>query len=470
MRNQRPCLQQVIGGLLPLPFLFLPSLAQAQSNPAVTKAMQIDPSTPIRKNYRFDFGPGKNTPSGYTKITPGIAYSDERGYGFEEGAASVQGVDRGGSDPRRDAFCTSNQPFVFSVRLPEGNYRVTLTLGDKDGESSTTVKAEMRRLMLDKVQTKPKEIVTRTFTVHIRTPQIAGGDAIHLKARERESAMRNWDDQLSLEFNGTRPCIDSLEITPVNEITTVYLLGDSTVTDQPGEPWAAWGQMLPRFFTDKVAVANYAESGESLKSSAGAGRLNKVLSSLKSGDYVFIQFGHNDQKEKGEGVGAFTTYKTELKRYITEIRKKGATPVLVTSMNRRRFDENGKIVATLGDYPDAVRQTAREEKLPLIDLNAMSKSLFEAMGPDGTLKAFVYYPAGSFPGQTTELKDNTHFNPYGAYELVKCIVMGIRTEVPALARNITPDFKAFDPSHPDPVADWQWFPSPIRASAKPDGS
>jgi lysophospholipase L1-like esterase len=139
---------------------------------------------------------------------------------------------------------------------------------------------------------------------------------------------------------------------------TVYLMGDSTVTDQPGEPWAAWGQMLPRFFTNRVAVANYAESGETLRSSAGAGRLDKVVSVLRPGDYVFLQFGHNDQKEKGEGVGAFTTYKTELKRYVSEIRRKGAIPVLVTSMNRRRFDESGKIVATLGDYPEAVRQAA----------------------------------------------------------------------------------------------------------------
>ena len=277
-------------------------------------------------------------------------------------------------------------------------------------------------------------------------------------------------DRLTLEFNGQRPCVGGVEITLVDDAVTVYLLGDSTVTDQPGEPWAAWGQMLPRFFTDRVAVANYAESGETLRSSAGAGRLNKVLSTVKPGDYVFLQFGHNDQKEKGEGIGAFTSYKTEIKRYVSEIRKKGATPVLVTSMNRRRFDANGKIMATLGDYPEAVRQAAAEEKVALIDLNTMSKSLFEAMGPDGTLKAFVHYPAGSFPGQTTELKDDTHFNAYGAYELAKCIVSGIRDDVPGLARYITPDFKPFDPAYPDPVASWQMPASPARASAKPDGS
>ncbi|MES2462721.1 MAG: rhamnogalacturonan acetylesterase, partial [Armatimonadota bacterium] len=316
----------------------------------------------------------------------------------------------------------------------------------------------------------PKQIVTRSFTVNIRTPTIAGGGEVRLKERERNTAFRNWDDRLTLEFNGQRPCIAGIEITPVDDAVTVYLLGDSTVTDQPGEPWAAWGQMLPRFFTDRVAVANHAESGETLRSSAGAGRLNKVVSTLKAGDYVFLQFGHNDQKEKGEGVGAFTTYKTELKRYIAEVRKKGAIPVLVTSMHRRRFDASGKITETLGDYPEAVRQTAKEEKAALIDLNVMSRSLFEALGPDGSLKAFVHYPAGSFPGQSEALKDDTHFNPYGAYELAKCIVSGIRANVPALARYITPDFTKFDPYHPDPVTSWHWPASPPRAAAKPDGS
>jgi lysophospholipase L1-like esterase len=456
--------------LLLVSFLFSPGNAKAQTAPPTRKAMKTSTSAPVKKSYKFDFGPGRSTAPGSVKVTPGIVYSDERGYGFEEGAATVRGIDRGGSDPLRADFCTSDQPFLFSVRLPEGNYRVTVTLGDSGGESLTVVKAELRRLMLEKVQTAPKQVVTRTFTVNTRTPMIPGGAKVRLKDRERETAVRNWDDRLTLEFNGSRPCVGGVEITPADNAVTVYLLGDSTVTDQPGEPWAAWGQMLPRFFNDSVAVANHAESGESLRSSAGAGRLNKVLSSLKAGDYVFIQFGHNDQKDKSEEAGAFTTYKADLKRYATEIRNKSGIPVLVTSMHRRRFDSDGKIVDTLGDYPEAVRQTAREEKLTLIDLNVMSRSLFEALGPDGSLKAFVHYPANTFPGQSTELKDNTHFNPYGAYELAKCIATGIRTGIPGLAKHLTPDFTTFDPARPDSLASWQWHASPARAAAKPDGS
>ena len=110
-----------------------------------------------------------------------------------------------------------------------------------------------------------------------------------------------------------------------------------------------------------MAVANHAESGESLRSSLGARRLNKVLSLIKLGDYLFIQYGHNDQKEKGEGVGAFTTYKADLKMFVAEARKRGATPVLLTSVNRRNFGGQGEVYSTLGDYPEAVRQVAGEE-------------------------------------------------------------------------------------------------------------
>ena len=146
---------------------------------------------------------------------------------------------------------------------------------------------------------------------------------------------------------------------------------------------------------------------------------------MKAGDYLFIEFGHNDQKQKGEGVGPFTTYKRDLKFFISEVKKKGGIPVLVTSMHRRNFDSTGHINNTLGDYPEAVRQTAKEENVALIDLNAMSKILYEAWGPERSVKAFVHYPANTFPGQEKKLEDNTHFNTYGAWQIAKCIRKGI---------------------------------------------
>lgn len=423
---------------------------------AAMAAAQAVPTT-----WKFDFGPGKAA-SNHVRVAPGIAYEAGRGYGFEPGGDGVIALPQGG--------VTSHTPFLFSVALPEGNYNVTVTLGDRQGESDNTVKAELRRLMLEKVETTRGQIVTRTFTVNVRTPPIASGGEVHLKARERSGEMRNWDDRLTLEFNGAHPCLQALEIAPAPNALTVYVMGDSTVTDQPDEPWAAWGQMLPRFFGPGVAVANYAESGESLRSSLGARRLDKVLSVIKPGDYVFLQFGHNDQKERGESVGAFTTYTADLEHYVAEARQRGALPVLVTSMNRRRFDAQGKLVPTLGDYPEAVRRVAHVQNVPLIDLNAMSKTLFETLGPEGTLKAFVHYPANSFPGQTAALKDDTHFNAYGAYELARCVVEGIRANVPALAKHLANDIPRFDPARPDPVTQWSLPASPASTAVKPEGS
>jgi lysophospholipase L1-like esterase len=173
--------------------------------------------------------------------------------------------------------------------------------------------------------------------------------------------------------------------------------------------------MLPRFFNDTIVVANHAEAGLSLRSFRGDKRLDKILSELKSGDYVFIQFGHNDMKEKGEGIGALTSYKTDLESYVAAIKDKGATPVLVTSMYRRRFSSEGQLEDSLGDYPLANRQVAREQAVTLIDLHEMSGRLFVALGPEQSKRAFVHFPANAFPNRPEALKDDSHFSNYGAY-------------------------------------------------------
>jgi|SRR5712692_4846101 len=417
---------------------------------------------------KFDFGPGK-VAHGYRQVIETTTYTKERGYGFEPGA-SVSCVDRGGEDALRGDFCTSDKPYYFSVALPEGNYHVTVILGDAQGESTTTIKAELRRLMLQGVHTARGEFATRTFTVNIRTSKIAGDGEVKLKDREKTTEVWAWDEKLTLEFNDRRPAVCALEITRTNNLPTIYLLGDSTVCDQPREPYASWGQMLTGFFGPAVVIANNAESGESLRSSLGAKRLDKVLSTMKPGDYLFIQFAHNDEKERGEGVGAFTTYKADLKRFVAEARKLGGIPVLVTPMHRRAFDAQGKITNSHGDYPEAVRQTAKEENVPLIDLNAMSKDLFEALGPQGTLKAFVHYPAGTFPDQPKELKDDTHFNSYGAYELAKCIVEGVKAAKLGITKYLVKDLWHFDPKHPDRPEDLKLLPSPLSAGVKPQSN
>jgi lysophospholipase L1-like esterase len=339
-----------------------------------------------------------------------------------------------------------DSPNRFFAHLPEGNYLVRVTLGDKTQDSDTTVKAEARRLMLESVKTAAGQTVTREFVVNIRQASIAGGDRV--KLNDRELGGPSWDDKLTLEFVGPKVHVVSVDVEPAKDVTTVYIAGDSTVCDQGNEPWAAWGQVLPRFFKPTVAVANYAESGRALYSFRSEKRLDKILSVIKGGDYLFIQFGHNDQKDKSPGAGAFTSYKRKLEEYVAATRAKGATPVLVTPMYRRRFD-GGKLQESLGDYPAAVRKVAEEQKVALIDLHEMSGKLFGAMGEEGTKKAFVFFPANSFPGQKEELKDNTHFNAYGAYELARCVVEGLRTSGLPLAKQLADDVTPFDPSRPD---------------------
>ncbi len=314
---------------------------------------------------------------------------------------------------------------------------MTVTLGDAQEETTTTVMAELRRLMLERVQTARGKFVTRRFTVNVRTPQIAGDGEVKLKDREKTTEWWAWDEKLTLEFNNSHPSVCAIEIARV-EAPTIYLLGDSTVCDQPSEPYNSWGQMLTRFFKPGIAIANNAESGESLRGSLGANRLDKVLSTMKPGDYLIIQYGHNDEKEKGEGIGAFTTYKADLKKFVAGARKRGGIPVLVTPVQRRTFDQQGKVTNSHGDYPEAVRQLAREENVPLIDLNVMSKTLYEAWGAEPSKRAFAP-------------NDNTHHDNYGSYELAKCVVKGIRAGKIGLVKFLVTDIAAFDPSRPDPI-------------------
>jgi lysophospholipase L1-like esterase len=371
-------------------------------------------------------------------------------------AAPVPGFDLNTAPEIEAKSCSSAKAFFFSIALPEGSYRVKVVLGG--GQSSTTtVWAEARRLMLEKVSVRAGGSVTRTFDVNIRVPEIAGDPAHRVKLKPREVGNLDWDKKLTLEFNGDHPSFRSIAIEPIHE-PTVYLAGDSTVVDQDVEPWAAWGQMLPRFFRPGFAVANHAESGETIRSFEGEQRFAKVMSLIQPGDYLFMQFGHNDQKPNAVSID---DYKKLLVEYIAQTRAKGATPVLVTSMNRRTFDADGKITNSLAGYPDAVREVAAAQHAAIIDLNAMSKSLFEAMGPDASLKAFMHYPANAFPNQTEAISDNTHFNKYGAYELARCMVQGIRTAKLPLRKFLNKDIPDFDPSKPDPQAEFDLPATPI---------
>jgi beta-galactosidase len=406
----------------------------------------------------FDFGPGPVVP-GAQGVLASTIYNRDRGFGFLE-TSGITCQDRGAPDAERRDFCTSDAPFRFVVDLPQGNYRVTVTLGDADGESLTTVRAESRRLMLEHVATARGAFTTPSFVVNTRNARLRAGGFVALKSRE--VGVAHWDDALTLEFGDRRPAVAAVEIVPEADGTTVFLAGDSTVTDQTSEPWSSWGQMLPRFFGPGVAVANHAESGESLRSFVAERRLEKIFDLIKAGDYLFLQFAHNDQK-----LGSDTEpYEASLRSVIADTRRRGAVPVLVTSMQRRRFDTRGAIVNSLEGFPDAMRRVARQEGAALIDLTTMSQRFFEALGPEGSKRAFVHYPAGTFPGQAAELKDDTHFNAYGAYELARTVVEGIRSAGLGLAGKLAADIAPFDPAHPDPP---DTFSLPASPSSRAGG-
>lgn len=419
------------------------------------------------QTFRFDFGNGRSE-TGFFKVLPQTEFSQELGYGIDLGtkAEANRSV---GKAALTDGFLTSNRPFYFSVKLPEGNYNVKIWAGDDGGTSDVAIRVENRRMFVNRLLTGEGKHQLIEFTVNIRDSLIAGSkNKVRLKSREH--GYLHWDNKLTLEFNSTQPKINAIEIIPDKKAVSVFLAGNSTVVDGASEPFSAWGQMFPCFFEPgKVAVVNLAESGETLSGFIAARRFDKMLSLMKPGDYAFVEFGHNDQKQKGVGVGAFTTYKKDLEYFINEVKKKGGRPVLVTSVQRRRF-EQGRIVETLGDYPAAVRQTAKEQNVPLIDLNAMSKTLFEAMGEELSLLAFAHFPAGTFPGRTEAIADNTHFRPFGAYEVAKLVLKGVRDAGLELAQYIKPHEPVFDPSRPDAYASFYWPLSPGLDASQPDGN
>jgi lysophospholipase L1-like esterase len=373
-----------------------------------------DTATPAARAFRFI---GRAN-AGETMVAPARAYAG--GYGFEPGASNL-----------------------FSVALPEGVYRVTITLGDARSAGSTIVEAESRRLMLPAVTTAPGESRTRSFLVDVRTPALApppqnapGGNAVRLNPREQGSY--DWDGKLTIGWHGRAPRVAAIVVAPVRA-PRLFLFGDSTVTDQRFAPNRSWGQMLTAFVGADVAVANHAESGETLKSFLAELRLDKALSSMRPGDFALIQFGHNDQKFQWSQTyaAAATTYRAWLRAYIAEVRLHGGTPVLVTPPERRNFTPDGTIRPTLADYADAMRAVAAEEKVQLIDLNAASIRIYEALGPARAVSAFA--DGG---------RDTTHHDDYGAWLMAQAVAQGMRTAGGGLAAMVAPDLPAFDASHP----------------------
>ena len=363
----------------------------------------------------------------------------------------------------------SQKPFSISFAVPDGNYKVTVTLGNKKRPAQTVVRAESRRHYCDLVTTKKGKYETVAFVVNKHNPVIDGNTRVKLKPRE--TGYKNWDDSLTLSFCGPAPAVQRIRIEPDTTATTVYLCGNSTVVDQEDEPWASWGQMITRWFDTDVVIANFAESGLSCTSFLAQLRLDKILSQLKRGDYVIVEFGHNDEKEKKPGDGAWYSYSRNLKIFVDRVRAAGGHIIFCTPTARRFFNDDRKTIQnTHGDYPEAMKAVAQREQVPVIDLTRMSTVFYETLGEEGSKKSLVHYPANTFPGQDQPLADNTHFNPYGAWEIAKMVVMGLKNINSPLVRFLRGDWQDFDPAKPDNPEAFVWYMSTGSSLVKPDGN
>lgn len=223
-------------------------------------------------------------------------------------------------------------------------------------------------------------------------------------------------------------CFMSLK---VDKTITAFMIGDSTMATKkdPGKnPEVGWGQVFHEFFNDEVAVQNHAVNGRSSKSFINEGRWQVVLDALQPGDYVFIQFGHNDQKIKDSTryTNPCTGYRKNLEKFVNETRYKGANPVLLSSIVRRKFNEYGTLEDTHGVYPFIVRDVARDMDIPFIDLQLKTEDLVISLGPEKSKELYLWIKPGENDYVPDGKEDNTHLNYKGAKKVAGLAVEGIK--------------------------------------------
>ncbi|MFD3654717.1 rhamnogalacturonan acetylesterase [Streptomyces sp. NPDC058620] len=312
-----------------------------------------------------------------------------------------------GGDPTGLGHCTGAGPFVCHFDVAPGAYRVSALLGGGAQAGSTGVTAETRRTMLAETPTAAGRTVHRSFTVDVRDP-------------EGEPTGATGTPGLDLTFGGTAPQLAALRVTPVRT-PQILLAGDSTVCDQPGDPYSGWGQQLPQYLTDRLTVANHADSGEGSQSFLDNPVLFPALRSrINHGDLVLIQLAHNDKQTGRE------TYRANLTAMIEGVRAQGGEPVLVTPVVRRWFNADGTLdngtallVNGLGvDLPAEMRALATEHRTPLVDLTALTRARVEELGPEGSKALYLY----------NERRDNTHTSTRGATEYAALVLGELRAQ------------------------------------------
>ncbi len=211
--------------------------------------------------------------------------------------------------------------------------------------------------------------------------------------------------------------------------THIYMIGDSTMANKSERsiPEYGWGQVLQNFFNDSIVVDNHAKNGRSSKSFIDEGRWEKVITQVQKGDYVIIQFGHNDEKpDSARYTSPFGTYKKNLKKFINETKEKGGIPILCTSIVRRHFNKDGTLKNTHGDYLSAVKQVAEETGVYFIDMEAKTKKLVEKMGPEKSKQIYLFIEPGIYPLRPGGKEDSTHLCQLGAFTVAGLAVTGMK--------------------------------------------
>jgi len=237
------------------------------------------------------------------------------------------------------------------------------------------------------------------------------------------------------------------------EKPALYLIGDSTMSDKKDpekNPEHGWGQMLPELMTSEITIENHAVNGRSTRSFIAEGKWEAVESKLKTGDVVFIQFGHNDQKvlDSTRYTNPFTQYRANLEKFVTEARAKGATPILFTSIVRRNFNENGVLVDTHGEYPLVVRMVAKDLEVPFIDLQLLSEQLEIAYGPEGSKKLHLHLEPGNDAYEPDGRHDDTHLSEMGARKIATLALQEIYKKELPISKFILPEVLQQNPDNP----------------------
>ncbi|MGZ3951330.1 MAG: rhamnogalacturonan acetylesterase [Flavisolibacter sp.] len=232
----------------------------------------------------------------------------------------------------------------------------------------------------------------------------------------------------------------SFSLPPKKKIK-VYLVGDSTMCEYESKraPLTGWGMPFRYFFDSTVAIDNRAKGGRSTRTFLSEGRWQPIADSLQEGDYVLVQFGHNDEAKDEKYKDRYTPvpdYKTNLIKFITETRNKKAIPVIITPVSRMRFNKDGKQEETHTEYTAACYEIATKYNVPLIDLDKKSRDLYNQLGPQATKLLFMQLEPGENPSYPQGQKDNTHFNEYGARRIAELVLQGIRENKLELAERI----------------------------------